>query len=217
MAWQEELEEMLEVQIKARGVRNPLVLKALSRIPRHEFVPQGCRKQAYRDRPLPIGEGQTISQPFIVALMTAKLRLCGGESVLEIGTGLGYQAAVLSQIASLVYTVERLPSLADRARENFARLGLSNIFLKKGDGTLGWPEKAPFEGIMVTATGPLVPGPLKEQLAVGGRLVMPVGSTRQTQRLIRLTKGQGGHFQQEDLLPVLFVPLRGKHGWQAGF
>ncbi|MFO7877831.1 MAG: protein-L-isoaspartate(D-aspartate) O-methyltransferase, partial [Desulfovermiculus sp.] len=188
---------MVEKQIKARGVKNPLVLKAMQEVPRHEFIPEGSRKQAYDDRPLPIGRGQTISQPYIVAYMTELLRLCGGGNVLEIGTGCGYQAAILGHIARSVYSIELYPELAEQARQNLRRLGYNNVEITCGDGTLGWPDHAPFEGIIATASGPSVPEPLKEQLTVGGRLVMPIGEYRFGQYVVRVTRGSGDNFHQE--------------------
>ncbi|HMB31994.1 MAG TPA: protein-L-isoaspartate(D-aspartate) O-methyltransferase [Desulfohalobiaceae bacterium] len=211
--FQTERERMVRSQIENRGVTNPLVIKAMRTVPRHEFMPEDVQDMAYTDRPLPLGQGQTISQPYIVAFMTQSLRLCGGEKVLEIGTGLGYQAAVLSQIASEVYSIEYLAELEARARNLLTYLGYNNVHLKLGDGTLGWPEMSPFDGIIVTASGPDIPDSFKEQLAVGGRLVMPVGEYRFGQTIIRLTKGTGGHFQEERLLDVAFVPLQGKFGW----
>ncbi len=204
---------MVEKQIKARGVKNPLVLKAMQEVPRHEFIPEGSRKQAYDDRPLPIGRGQTISQPYIVAYMTELLRLCGGGNVLEIGTGCGYQAAILGHIARSVYSIELYPELAEQARQNLRRLGYNNVEITCGDGTLGWPDHAPFEGIIATASGPSVPEPLKEQLTVGGRLVMPIGEYRFGQYVVRVTRGSGDNFHQERLLDVAFVPLVGEYGW----
>ena len=207
--------DMVEKQIKARGVRNPLVLKAMQEVPRHDFVPEASRKQAYADGPLPIGHGQTISQPYIVAYMTELLRLCGGEKVLEIGAGCGYQAAVLSRIAKEVDTIELVPELAERARNILHQLGYTNVKVTSGDGTRGWPEFAPFEGIIATASGPDVPEPLKEQLAVGGRLVMPIGEFRFGQYIVRVTRGSGDNFQQERFLDVAFVPLVGEYGWSG--
>jgi protein-L-isoaspartate(D-aspartate) O-methyltransferase len=204
---------MVEKHIKARGVKSPLVLKAMQEVPRHEFVPEGSRRLAYADRPLPIGRGQTISQPYIVAYMTELLRLCGGENVLELGTGCGYQAAILSRIARSVYSIELYPELAEQARQNLDRLGYHNVEIQCGDGTLGWPEHAPFDGIIATASGPSVPAPLKEQLAVGGRLVMPIGEYRFGQYVVRVTRGSGDNFHQERLLDVVFVPLIGEYGW----
>lgn len=211
--YQEARLAMVEKQIKARGVKNPLVLKAMQEVPRHEFVPEGSRKQAYADRPLPIGRGQTISQPYIVAYMSELLRLCGGENVLELGTGCGYQAAILAHIARSVYSIELYPELAEQARQNLRRLGYHNVEITCGDGTLGWPEHAPFEGIIATASGPSVPEPLKEQLAVGGRLVMPIGEYRFGQYVVRVTRGSGDNFHMERLLDVAFVPLVGEYGW----
>lgn len=205
--------DMVQRQIKARGVKNPLVLKAMQEVPRHEFIPENLCSQAYADRPLPIGRGQTISQPYIVAYMTELLRLCGGENVLEIGTGCGYQAAVLSRIAGTVYSIEVFSDLADQARTNLHRLGYENIEITCADGTMGWPEHAPYEGIIATASGPDVPHPLKEQLTVGGRLVMPVGEYRFGQYITRVTRGTDDRFHQERLLDVAFVPLIGKYGW----
>jgi protein-L-isoaspartate(D-aspartate) O-methyltransferase len=211
--YQEARLAMVEKHIKARGVKSPLVLKAMQEVPRHEFVPEGSRRLAYADRPLPIGRGQTISQPYIVAYMTELLRLCGGENVLELGTGCGYQAAILSRIARSVYSIELYPELAEQARQNLDRLGYHNVEIQCGDGTLGWPEHAPFDGIIATASGPSVPAPLKEQLAVGGRLVMPIGEYRFGQYVVRVTRGSGDNFHQERLLDVVFVPLIGEYGW----
>ena len=204
---------MVREQILARGIDNPQVLEAMRSVPRQRFVPENMVSMAYADRPLPIGRNQTISQPYIVAYMTHCLRLRGGERVLEIGTGMGYQAAILSRIASEVYTIERYPDLADRAREVLASLGYDNVHVGCGDGTKGWPEHAPYEGIIATASGPRVPVSFKQQLRMGGRIVMPVGSHRQGQTIVRLTKGSGDRFQEEDLLGVAFVPLVGEEGW----
>jgi len=207
-------EEMVASQIEARGVTNPLVLEAMRKTPRHAFVTKDMLDMAHADRPLPIGHDQTISQPYIVAFMTQALRLGGaGEKVLEVGTGLGYQAAVLSHIAEKVFTIERLPELAERARQTLQSLGYGNIEVSCGDGTAGWTEEAPFDGIMATASGPEVPEPWKEQLKVGGRIVMPVGAYRFGQHIVRMTKGTGNRFQEEKLLDVAFVPLVGKFGW----
>ena len=204
---------MLQRQIESRGITNSLVLRAMQTIPREKFVPENFQPYAYEDRPLSIGYGQTISQPYIVAYMTQALRLSGEEKVLEIGTGLGYQAAILSQIASEVYTVEYVSELAEQASTCLDKLNLNNVYVAVGDGTEGWPEHAPYKGIIVTASGPDVPQTLKDQLAVGGRLVMPVGNFRFGQYILRLTKGYYGDFQEERLLDVAFVPLRGKFGW----
>jgi protein-L-isoaspartate(D-aspartate) O-methyltransferase len=208
-------EHMVRTQIESRGVRNSLVLQAMREVPRHEFVSESEVDMAYVDRPLPIGHGQTISQPYIVAYMTEALRLRSGERVLEIGTGFGYQAAVLSRIASEVYTIDRVPELVETARHILDRLGYDNVYCRTGDGTEGWSDKAPFDGIIATAAAPRVPEPLQEQLAVGGRLVMPIGEYRFGQHIVRMTKGTGGSLQEERLLDVAFVPMIGRYGWEA--
>ncbi|HIE52022.1 MAG TPA: protein-L-isoaspartate(D-aspartate) O-methyltransferase, partial [Armatimonadetes bacterium] len=173
-----EREAMVERQIRARGVRDPRVLEAMRQVPRHKFVLPSLQAQAYQDTPLPIGLDQTISQPYMVALMTELLELKGPEKVLEVGTGSGYQAAILAELAEQVYTIERIPELAAAARQRLQELGYHNVTVRVGDGTLGWPEEAPFEAIIVTAGGQTVPPALKEQLAEGGRLVIPVGGYR---------------------------------------
>lgn len=206
--------DMVLSQIEARGVTNPLVLEAMRSIPRHRFVPLNLVGQAYEDRPLSIGFNQTISQPYIVAYMTQALRLTGGEKVLEVGTGVGYQAAVLSCIAREVYTVERIAEMVQQAQKILQELGYNNVYCRQADGTLGWPEKSPFEAILVTASGPRVPEALKEQLKPGGRLVMPIGQYRLGQFITRITKGFDNNFQEERLLDVAFVPLIGEQGWE---
>jgi protein-L-isoaspartate(D-aspartate) O-methyltransferase len=211
---EEKRQEMVRSQIKARGVKNPLVLQAMQTVPRHEFVPEDRQDMAYSDRPLPIGHGQTISQPYIVAYMTELLRLGGGEKVLEIGTGFGYQSAVLASIAKEVYTVECVPELSEKAQKLFRTLGYDTIHCRTGDGTKGWPEQAPYEGILVTAAGPDIPETLKNQLALGAHLVMPVGEYRFGQRIVRLTRGGGDTFHLEKFLDVAFVPLIGQYGWE---
>jgi protein-L-isoaspartate(D-aspartate) O-methyltransferase len=205
-------EEMVETQIRGRGIRDERVLDAMRRVPRHLFVDSALRAQAYDDYPLPIAGGQTISQPYIVACMTELLRLGGQESVLEIGTGSGYQTAVLSRLCRQVYSVERLNSLLTQARKVFAALSYFNITAKLADGTLGWPESAPFDAIIVTAGGPEIPPPLLSQLADPGRLVMPVGDQKQQQ--LCLIKKQDGHIHREILAGVRFVDLIGAHGWK---
>jgi protein-L-isoaspartate(D-aspartate) O-methyltransferase len=205
-------ERMVRMQIEARGVRDPHVLEAMRAVPRHLFVPGHVIGSAYRDAPLPIGQGQTISQPYIVALMTELLELKGEEKVLEIGTGSGYQAAILSQLATQVITVERIPQLAQEASELLVQLGYDNIHVKVGDGTLGWPDDAPYDAVIVTAASPQIPEPLKGQLTDGGRLVAPVGP-RWTQELVRVRR-RGDRYHSETLLGVAFVPLIGEHGWQ---
>ncbi len=204
---------MVEDQIVRRGVTNPLVISAMKRVPRHLFVSEGLTHKAYEDRPLPIGYDQTISQPYIVAYMTQALRLVGGEKVLEVGTGCGYQAAVLAEIAKEVYTIERIPELAEKARKTLGDLNYNNVHVIVGDGTLGLKQFAPYDAIIVTAGGPKVPKPLISQLKVGGRLVMPVGEYRYGQTLVRITKGINDKINEEKLIDVLFVPLIGDEGW----
>jgi len=199
---------MVERDLRGRGLKDARVLEALGSIPRHEFVPKALWSVAYEDRPLPIGSGQTISQPYIVALMTELLELKGGEKVLEIGTGSGYQAAVLAKVAERVYSIEIIPSLSERAGEILARLGFANVELKVGDGFYGWVEKGPFDAILLTAAAPRIPERLWNQLREGGRLVMPLGEEATTQRLIRATKVKGKQLI-EDFSAVLFVPLTG--------
>src|SRR3954469_8703780 len=206
--------QMVAHQIQERGVRSGAVARAMREVPREEFMNEEMREFAYADAPLPIAEGQTISQPYIVAYMTEALELEGGERVLEVGTGSGYTAAVLARIAGEVYTIERHPSLARSAEEILAKLGYDNVHVIVGDGTKGWPEGAPYDAIVVAAGGHEVPPALKSQLAVGGRLVIPVGPTPREQRLVRVTRVSEDVFDQDDLLPVRFVPLIGEQGWQ---
>src|SRR5208282_5245614 len=196
-----------------RGVRSPPVLDAMRIVPREAFLPEHLREFAYEDSPLPIAEGQTISQPYIVALMTEALALEGGERVLEIGTGSGYAAAILSRIARDVYTVERIGQLAEKAAAALADLGYVNVHVLHGDGTRGWPEHAPYDGIVVAAGGPTIPESLKEQLKIGGRLVIPVGRDPRIQELIRVTRISHSQYRREDLADVRFVPLIGEEGW----
>lgn len=205
-------QQMVTTQIERRGVCNQRVLTAMRRIPRHYFVSPREWEQAYEDHPLPIGEGQTISQPYIVALMTDTLDLHGDENVLEVGTGSGYQAAILSMLAKTVHTVERIPSLAERARLMFARLGIENVHVHVGDGTLGWVDTAPYQGILITAAAPYVPRPLLDQLDIGGKLVIPVGA-RYHQDLQLWRRVAADQYHHETILPVAFVPLLGEHGW----
>ncbi|HET7292224.1 MAG TPA: protein-L-isoaspartate(D-aspartate) O-methyltransferase [Vicinamibacteria bacterium] len=206
-AYSRQRERMVAQQIEARGVKDPRTLQAMRKVERHLFVPPASMADAYEDHPLPIGHGQTISQPYIVAFMTEALRLQGGETVLEIGTGSGYQAAVLAQIAAKVYTIEIVEALAAESRERLARLGYPSVSVQAGDGYLGWPEAAPFDAIMVTAAAPKVPEPLKQQLKDGGRLILPVGE--EFQELVVLTR-KGAAFTEERVLPVRFVPMTGK-------
>ena len=206
-------EEMIEKAIFARGVRSELVLNAMRSVPREAFLPAQFREFAYDDFPLPIAEGQTISQPYIVAFMTEALALRGGEKVLEIGAGSGYAAAVLSEIATDVYTVERHGPLAEKAATTLADLGYDNVHVLHGDGTRGWPAHAPYDGIIVAAGGPTIPESLKEQLKIGGRLVIPVGADQHVQELVRVTRISKGEYRREDLADVRFVPLLGEEGW----
>lgn len=199
--------EMVERQIKARGVQDPAVLKAMTKVPRHEFVPAHLHGKAYEDHPLPIGEGQTISQPYIVALMTELLALPSGARVLEVGTGSGYQAAVLGEIADEVYSIEIISKLAKRAEVALKRLGYSNIQVREGDGYLGWPEAAPFDGIMVTAAPEVVPQLLLDQLKEGGRLVIPVGP--QFGQSLYVFEKVRGEIRKREVIPVSFVRMVG--------
>ncbi|RBP22256.1 protein-L-isoaspartate(D-aspartate) O-methyltransferase [Marinobacter pelagius] len=206
-------ESMVDYQIISRGIDDPLVVEAMRRVHREAFVPESLRDAAYEDGPLPIGAGQTISQPYIVALMVDALELRGGERVLDIGTGSGYAAAVLACIAAEVFGIERIPELAEQARKNLAAENFDNVRVRCGDGTLGWPEEAPFDGITVAAGAPAVPDALKHQLAVGGHLVIPVGSEHISQTLIRVTRVSEDEFRTENLGGVRFVPLLGEQGW----
>ena len=205
---------MVSAQLAARGISDPDVLEAMSTVPREVFVPVDQLQFAYADAPLPIGQGQTISQPYIVALMTEALQLGPDEEVLEVGTGSGYAAAVLSRIANEVYTVERHRMLARAAEARFQQLGYDNLQVHVGDGTLGWAEHAPYDAIVVTAGGPEVPDPLLEQLAVHGRLVIPVGGRPDMQQLVRVRRNSEQSYHREPLGSVRFVPLVGEAGWQ---
>lgn len=194
--------------LKAEGIRDGRVLAAVAQVPRATFVPEDLRGRADEDRPLPIGLGQTISQPFVVAYMTERLQLAGGERVLEIGTGSGYQTALLARLCAEVFSIEIVPALADRARALLAgRLGLANVRLRTGDGSLGWPEEAPFDRVIVTAAAPAVPPALVAQLARGGRMILPVGPSPEAQVLRLVDRGPGGELAETDLLGVRFVPL----------
>ena len=203
--------EMVAQQIERRGVTDPRLLDAMRTVPRHMFVPEDLQSMAYDDCPLAIGNGQTISQPYIVALMTQLLRLQGEENVLEIGTGSGYQAAILSRLAKSVHTVERFASLASRARRVLSSLQYENVFVHTQDGSLGMPEAAPYQSILVTAAAPSPPPPLLEQLAENGRLVLPVGG--RGGQILQVWQRRGDTYEDEDILYVQFVPLRGLHGW----
>ncbi|MGZ3297362.1 MAG: protein-L-isoaspartate(D-aspartate) O-methyltransferase, partial [Xanthobacteraceae bacterium] len=205
--------EMVEKAIFARGVRSELVLNAMRTVPRESFLPEQLREFAYQDSPLPIDEGQTISQPYIVAFMIEALALEGGERVLEIGAGSGYAAAILSGIAGDVYTVERIGQLAEKAASTLADLGYHNVHVRHADGTKGWPEHAPYDGIVVAAGGPAIPESLKEQLKIGGRLIIPIGRDPRVQELVRVTRIAENKYKREDLADVRFVPLIGQEGW----
>jgi protein-L-isoaspartate(D-aspartate) O-methyltransferase len=204
-------ERMVQEQIVARGIDDARVLAALRKIPRHLFVDPGIVNRAYHDSALPIGEKQTLSQPYMAAYMTAALRLAGSEKALEIGTGSGYQTAVLAELCFNVFSVEKLRGLSRRARRLLDQLGYQNIALHVGDGTIGWSDHAPYDAILVAAAAPAPPKPLLEQLAPGGRLVLPVGDD-QVQILLRITRGAGG-FEEQQLGECKFVKLLGKYGW----
>jgi protein-L-isoaspartate(D-aspartate) O-methyltransferase len=212
----EERLQMVRLQIEPRGIDDENVLEAMRRVPRELFLPPDVREHAYADSALPIAEGQTISQPYIVALMTQALELSPDDRVLEIGTGSGYAAAVLGFIAREVYTLERHASLAEHADEILEMIGIDNVNVIHADGTNGWPKAAPYDGIVVTAGAPHVPAPLINQLTVEGHLVLPVGSHTTSQHLMQFTKKPDGSLEQVDLGAVRFVPLIGRHGWNDG-
>jgi protein-L-isoaspartate(D-aspartate) O-methyltransferase len=209
--YERERRKMVNAQLVKRGLKDTRVLAAFESVPRHLFVPEEYQFAAYEDRPLPIGHSQTISQPYIVALMTELLRLQGWERVLEIGTGSGYQAAILAALAAEVYSVEYVPGLAAQAVKTFQELGIDNIHIHVGDGSMGWPEAAPYHGILVTAAAPEVPKPLLQQLEDGGRLVIPVGG-RGTQNL-EIWERKGKDYECKIETAVAFVPLLGEQGW----
>ena len=208
--------KMVDSQIRSRGVRDERVLRAMEKIPRHLFIDEGLIDQAYNDNPLPIGEKQTISQPYIVALMTEALELKGRDKVLELGTGSGYEAAILAELADRVFTIERIASLAQKARKLLESLNYYNVVIRVGDGTYGWREESPFDAIAVSAGSPSIPRMLVEQLAIGGRLVIPVGG-RYSQSLIKLTRlsENPDDVKREDLGGCRFVNLIGEHGWKV--
>ena len=207
-------ERMVEEQLRGRDIRDPRVLEAMRTVPRHRFVPNDLSDQAYSDGPVRLDHGQTISQPYIVALMSQLLELKGGETVLEIGTGSGYQAAVLSRLAGQVYSLERVAELARTAAQRLRELGCENVTVYERDGSGGLPEHAPYRAIIVAAAAPRVPAPLMEQLEIGGRLVVPVGS-QEGQTLERWRREDEADFSQERIAPVAFVPLLGEHGWSS--
>jgi len=215
MHYKELRQQMVKAQLVPRGIKDHCVLEAMERVPRHLFVDISMQSCAYDDMAMSIGEGQTISQPYMVAIMTELLELSGKERVLEIGTGSGYQAAVLAELSKDVYTIERIASLAEKASEKFKSLGYANAHVKTGDGTLGWPEEAPFDRIMITAASPKIPEPLIEQLALDGILIIPVGS-RYSQQLLKIRKTKEG-LLEEYHTPCVFVPLIGEHGWEKDF
>jgi protein-L-isoaspartate(D-aspartate) O-methyltransferase len=204
---------MVEEQLKGRGITDARVLAAFLKVPRHQFVPPELEREAYADRPLPIGGGQTISQPYMVALMTSRLRLQGHERVLEIGTGSGYQTAILAELALEVFSVERLPELLAAAKTRLDALGCLNVHVTPGNGSLGWPEQAPYDAIIVTAAAPDIPPPLLEQLAEGGRIVLPVGGPA-SQTLVEAEKRRGA-VRRLEIAGCVFVPLVGQHGWRV--
>lgn len=204
--------EMVESQIKLRGINNERVLQAFRTIPRHLFVPENYKADAYADHPLPIGNGQTISQPYIVALMTSNLKLTGNEKVLEIGTGSGYQTAILANLVKEVHSIERISQLSDLAERNLRVLGMDNIYLHVGDGSLGWSDNAPYDRILITAAAPEIPEIILEQLKDNGRIVGPVGG--RWRQMLEVWVKEKKRINKEQILPVVFVPLRGAHGWQ---
>jgi len=207
------LGDMVEQQLVRRGITDDRVLDAFRSVDRADFVPDDHKRHAYADRPLPIGHGQTISQPYIVALMTQSVDPSSDDQVLEIGTGSGYQAAILAHLCDHVYSIERHAELTTMATKNLSDAGITNVTCKTGDGTKGWPSAAPFDAILVTASGPEIPQPLIDQLAIGGRLIIPVGpQQRRQQKLIRLTKTDDQSVEKENLMGVAFVPLVGEHG-----
>lgn len=204
-------ERMVREQLIPRGIKNQKVLDAFRKVERHKFIPENLRNSAYADFPVPIGEGQTISQPYIVALMTECLNLNGQDKVLEIGTGSGYQAAILAELAGEVYTIERFETLAKRAEAILNELGYTNIKIKVGDGTLGWEETAPFDKIMITAASPQIPLPLTEQLKENGKLILPLGES--FSQVLTLVEKKKSKLEFMDICGCVFVPLVGKHGW----
>ena len=204
---------MVAEQLVSRGITDERVLAAMETVPREEFIPPPWRSHAYDDGPVPIGSGQTISQPYIVAAMIEMLRPRPTDRVLEVGAGCGYAAAVLSRIVAVVYAIERHHTLVTEARDRLTRLGYDNVELHHGNGTVGWPKEAPYDGIIVAAGAPRIPQTLKRQLATGGRLVIPVGRTLESQQLVRVVRHEEDEFEEQRLVPVRFVPLVGDEGW----
>jgi len=209
--FEERRRRMVEEQLYARGIRNPRVLEAFRRVPRHLFVPEGIRESAYEDRPLAIGHGQTISQPYMVACMTEALGLAGGEKLLEVGTGSGYQTAILLELGARVWSIERIPELSEFARGNLERAGYGGAHLRVGDGTLGWPEEAPFDRVIVAAGAPAVPEPLLEQLGEGGAMAIPVGDELEQQ--LYMVRREKGEVSRTRICACVFVKLIGQEGW----
>jgi len=203
---------MVEEQLMPRGIKDPRVLEVFSKVERHQFLPEDFRGSAYADYPVPIGEGQTISQPFIVALMTESLEVGPEDKILEIGTGSGYQAAILAELAKEVYTIERIESLAKKAEALLKDLGYNNITIKVDDGTLGWKENAPFNKIIITAASPRIPLPLTEQLAENGKLILPLGET--FSQVLTLVEKKANQLKHQQICGCVFVPLVGKYGWK---
>ncbi len=214
--FEEQRRRMVQAQLRRRGITDPAILAAFLAVRREAFVPPNMAEFAYHDSALPIGHGQPISQPYIVALISEALQLSPIDRVLEVGTGSGYAAAVLARVAREVYTIERHAELARRAARRLNEQGYQNVTVMCGDGTLGWPEHAPYDGIVVAAGGPDVPQPLLDQLAIGGRLVIPIGEARHAQKLIRVTRTSDGAYRRQDLGDVRFVPLIGEQGWLEG-
>lgn len=207
--------KMLDEQLSCRGINNKRILDAFYKVERHRFIPEEIRASAYADFPIPIQEGQTISQPYIVALMTQSLALTGKEKVLEIGTGSGYQTALLAELSKEVYTIERFPKLIEIATNILKELGYTNIHMKTGDGTLGWPEQAPFDRIIITAASPRIPLPLTEQLKDTGKLILPLGEN--FSQVLTLFEKKGNNLEKTQLCGCVFVPLVGKYGWKEAF
>lgn len=210
----ERRERMVARQIEGRGIYDAALLAAMREVPREAFVSERYKDYAYDDGPLPILDNQTISQPYVVALMIEALDLKAEDRALEIGTGSGYAAAILSRVAAEVYTVERIKTLVLFAKKNIESLGYDNIYIRHGDGTIGWPEHAPYQGIIVSAGGPHAPPALKEQLAIGGHLVIPVGKQQRSQQLVRITRVDEDDYKEQKMGYVRFVPLIGKQGWE---